>query len=179
MRAVFLDRDGVLNRAVIRDGKPHPPRSLEEVVIPNDAAAALDSLRRHGYRLIIATNQPDIARKLTSREMVERINRYICDALPIDAVEMCTHDDSDNCDCRKPRPGMLRRAAARDGIDLSQSFMVGDRWRDVEAGRSAGCRTVLIGNGYGAMTAPPDVAVKNLADAAAWIVAQSLGRCRP
>lgn len=176
MKAVFLDRDGVLNEAVVRGGKPYSPASVDEVVISADAPAALASLRQHGYRLIMATNQPDIARKLMPRETVERINRFICDSLPIDAVEMCEHDDSDNCECRKPRPGLLTRAARRDGIDLAQSFMIGDRWSDIEAGRSAGCRTVLIGSGYGDITLPPHAAVSNLADAAAWIVAQSQRR---
>jgi D-glycero-D-manno-heptose 1,7-bisphosphate phosphatase len=173
MRAVFLDRDGVLNQAIIRNGIPHPPQTFDEVVIPRDAAPALNTLRQRGFRLIMATNQPDIARGKISRAIVDNINLHICSVLPIDAVEMCEHDDADHCDCRKPRPGMLIRAAKRDGVDLSASFMVGDRWRDIEAGRSACCRTILIGPGYEErMRSQPDVAVGSLAEAVDWILTQ-------
>ena len=172
-RAVFLDRDGVLNEAVVRNGRPYPPAGLEELVIVADAGAALGLLQGAGYRLVVATNQPDIARGTTPRERVTELNRYLQDRLPLDAVEVCEHDDADQCACRKPAPGLLTRAAARDGIDLAASFMVGDRWRDIEAGRRAGCRTVLIGDGYGeAFKSLPDTAVRSLTDAAAWILAQ-------
>jgi D-glycero-D-manno-heptose 1,7-bisphosphate phosphatase len=173
VKAVFLDRDGVLNEAIVRDGKPYAPETLDELVITPGAGGALAALRRHGYRLIVVTNQPDIARGKVSQEVVETINRYICSVLPIDAVEMCAHDDSDRCDCRKPQPGMLIRAARRDGIDLSASFMVGDRWRDMEAGRRASCRTVLIRSGYdNESKGLPDVAVTSLVEAADWIIRQ-------
>jgi D-glycero-D-manno-heptose 1,7-bisphosphate phosphatase len=173
-RAVFLDRDGVLNDVVVRDGKPYSPDSLADLVIVPDAADALALLRSHGYRLIMVTNQPDIARGRISRDEVARMNQYLRSRLLIDAVEVCEHDDADNCDCRKPKPGMLIRAAARDGITLSESFIIGDRWRDVEAGRRAGCRAILIGDGYAnELKASPDIAVVNLTDAAKWILAQS------
>jgi D-glycero-D-manno-heptose 1,7-bisphosphate phosphatase len=173
-RAVFLDRDGVLNEAIVRDGKPYSPKSIEEVVIAADAANALRTLHGAGFRLIMATNQPDIARGNIARERVLEINRYICSKLAIDAVEICEHDDADQCDCRKPKPGMLIRAAERDGIELSESFMIGDRWRDIEAGRRANCRTVLIGDGYGEVVKPkPDVAVDSLSEAVAWIITES------
>jgi D-glycero-D-manno-heptose 1,7-bisphosphate phosphatase len=172
-RAVFLDRDGVLNKAILRDGRPYPPDSLETVVVPDDAAAALNRLRGHGFRLVMVTNQPDIARAKVRRETVHQINDHLRALLAIDAVEVCEHDDADGCDCRKPAPGMLVRAAARDGIVLSQSFMVGDRWRDIEAGRRAGCRTLLIGDGYAeGLKSPPDIAVATLSEAADWILAQ-------
>jgi D-glycero-D-manno-heptose 1,7-bisphosphate phosphatase len=173
MKAVFLDRDGVLNEAIVRDGRPYSPGTLDEVIIPPRAGAALAALRRRGYRLIMVTNQPDIARKKISREAVQTINRHVCEVLSIDAVEMCAHDDGDDCDCRKPRPGMLIRAAQRDGIDLAASFMVGDRGRDIEAGRRATCRTILIGKGYDEIVRPqPDVAVGSVVEAAVWILAQ-------
>jgi D-glycero-D-manno-heptose 1,7-bisphosphate phosphatase len=172
-RAVFLDRDGVLNEAIVRDGKPLSPMTLAEVVVPADAAEALQRLRAAGFRLIMATNQPDIARNKISRERLYEINQYLIDLFRLDGAEVCEHDDTDHCDCRKPAPGMLLRAAKRDGILLSESFMVGDRWRDIEAGRSAGCRTVLIGDGYGEVfRSPPDVAVSNLREGADWILAQ-------
>jgi len=175
MRAVFLDRDGVLNEAVVRDGIPHPPESIDEVVIPSDAALALNALRKGGFRLIVVTNQPDIARGKIRRDVVIAINRYICDVLPIDAVEMCDHDDADNCNCRKPKPGMLIRAAKRDGLDLSASYMVGDRWRDIEAGRNAACRTILVGGGHSeTKKSKPDIKVRGLAEAANWILMQKV-----
>lgn len=172
-RAVFLDRDGVLNEVNVRDGKPYSPESLADLLIVPDAADALALLRSHGFRLVMVTNQPDIARGRISREEVARINRYLSSRLSIDAIEVCEHDDADNCGCRKPKPGMLIRAAARDGISLPESFMIGDRWRDIEAGHRAGCRSILIGDGYAReRKASPDVAVSSLTEAAKWILAQ-------
>jgi D-glycero-D-manno-heptose 1,7-bisphosphate phosphatase len=172
-RAVFLDRDGVLNKAYVRDGKPYSPDTVEEMIIVADAAHALERLRQHGFRLIVATNQPDIARGRLTRAQVDAMNGYLWSKLPLDGIEMCTHDDADQCDCRKPKPGLLLHAAEREGIDLSQSFMVGDRYRDIEAGHGASCRTILIGNGYGeTFKAQPDVMVSTLTEAADWILKQ-------
>jgi D-glycero-D-manno-heptose 1,7-bisphosphate phosphatase len=172
-RAVFLDRDGVLNEAIVRDGLPYSPETIEKVVIVPDAAGALGKLHRHQFQLIVVTNQPDIARGKIAREQVMQINQHICSVLPIDAVEVCEHDDADGCDCRKPKPGMLIRAAERGNIELSESFMIGDRWRDVEAGRRAHCRTVLIDKGYSEkLQAQPDVIVDSLSEAVDWILTQ-------
>jgi D-glycero-D-manno-heptose 1,7-bisphosphate phosphatase len=172
-RAVFLDRDGVLNKAFVRNGKPYSPDTVEEMVIVPDAATALGRLREHGFRLIVATNQPDIARGRLTREQVDAMNAHLRSKLPLDAVEVCTHDDGDNCDCRKPKPGLLLHAAQRDGIALAESFMVGDRYRDIEAGHAAHCRTILIGDGYGErFKARPDVTVATLTEAADWILQQ-------
>lgn len=173
-RAVFLDRDGVLNEVIMRaDGKPLSPDTVEEMVIPADVAPSLARLKAAGFRLLMATNQPDIARGRLTRAQVDAMNDHLRGKLPLDAVEVCAHDDPDGCDCRKPKPGLLVRAAARDGIDLSRSFMVGDRFRDVEAGNAAGCRTVLVGNGYGEpFKCQPDVAVRSLTEAADWILRQ-------
>ena len=172
-KAVFLDRDGVLNEALVRDGKPYPPLTVDQVVVPSDVPDALARLRRNGFRLIMVTNQPDIARGSQSRETVHAINRHLQTLLQLDGAETCEHDDADNCDCRKPKPGMLLRAANRDRIALAESFMVGDRWRDIEAGRRAGCRTILIGGGYEeGLQSPPDVKVASLGEAADWILAQ-------
>lgn len=172
-RAVFLDRDGVLNKAFVRNGKPYSPDTIEEMIIVPDAAAALGRLREHGFALIVATNQPDIARGRLNRAEVEAMNAYLRSKLPLDAVEVCDHDDADECDCRKPKPGLLLRAAARDGIELSGSFMVGDRCRDIEAGHSAHCRTILIGDGYGeGFKVQPDASFATLTEAADWILKQ-------
>lgn len=176
-KAVFLDRDGVLNEAIVRGGKPYSPDTIEEMVIPADAAAALSRLRQHGFRLIVATNQPDIARGRMTRERVDAMNAHLRSKLPLDAIEMCAHDDADKCGCRKPEPGLLLNAAKRDGIDLAASFMVGDRWRDIEAGRGAGCRTILIGDGYGEpFRSQPDIKAATLTEAADWILKQDTGR---
>jgi len=172
-RAVFLDRDGVLNKAYVRNGKPYSPDTLEEMVIVPDAASALRRLRADGFRLIVATNQPDIARGRLTREQVDAMNAHLRGNLPLDGIEVCTHDDADNCDCRKPRPGLLLQAARRESIALDESFMVGDRYRDIEAGYSAGCHTVLIGDGYGeTFKVPPDATFATLTEAADWIIKQ-------
>lgn len=171
-RAVFLDRDGVLNEAILREGKPYSPNSIEEMVIVPGAGDALNALRRHGFRLVVVTNQPDVARGKISRQTVDAMNAHLRGRLPLDTIEVCDHDNSDNCACRKPAPGMLIRASERDGIVLSGSFMVGDRWSDIESGARAGCRTVLIGEGYGeCFKSKPDVAVRNLNEAVDWILA--------
>jgi D-glycero-D-manno-heptose 1,7-bisphosphate phosphatase len=170
-KAVFLDRDGVLNEALVRDGKPFSPMTIAEVVVPPDVPSALSRLRQNGFHLTMVTNQPDIARRSQSREIVHAINQYLLETLQLQAAEICEHDDADNCECRKPKPGMLLRAAERDHIVLTESFMIGDRWRDIEAGRRAGCRTILIGNGYGeAFKSIPDAFVATLGDAADWIL---------
>jgi len=150
--------------------------NLADVTIPPDVPGALTKLRRNGFRLIMITNQPNVARGVQCREIVYAINRYLRNQLNLDSVEICEHDDADNCGCRKPKAGMLLRAAARDNIALAASFLVGDRWRDIEAGRRAGCRTVLLGNGYGeAFPSAPDFVVSTLREATEWILAQSEG----
>jgi len=165
-RAVFLDRDGVINRAVVRDGKPYPPDSLAELQLVDDAASSLQRLHDAGYLLIVVTNQPDVARGKQSREEVEAIHDALRAQLPIDEFIACYHDDADGCDCRKPKPGALLEAAERHQIDLRNSHMIGDRWRDVEAGQRAGCTTYFIDYGYAEkQPAPPFVRVRSLAEA--------------
>ena len=148
LRAIFLDRDGVLNRALVRDGLPYPPTELAEVEILPGVLEALLMLKDAGFVLITASNQPDVARGSLSIDNVEAINAYLGERLPIDRFIMCYHDSTDDCVCRKPKPGMLDAGALEFNIDLSQSYMVGDRWRDVEAGNNAGCKTIFIDYGY-------------------------------
>ena len=147
-RAIFLDRDGVLNRAIVRDGKPYPPKSVAEVEILPGVVNALQRLKKAGFVLIVVSNQPDVARGTTSMEEVEAINAYLWKYLPVEHFVMCYHDSGDNCKCRKPRPGMLLDSAEGFGVDIKSSYMVGDRWRDVEAGLNAGCKTIFIDYGY-------------------------------
>jgi D-glycero-D-manno-heptose 1,7-bisphosphate phosphatase len=177
-RAIFLDRDGVLNEALVRDGKPFPPASVTELRITADAPSALAALAGAGLVLIGVTNQPDVARGTQRREIVEAINAEILAVLPLQEILVCYHDDANQCDCRKPKPGLLFRAAAHYEIDLRGSFLVGDRWKDVEAGHQAGCTTVLIGLGYGEAGSGhrPNYQTHSLSDAAAWILGQAGGR---
>jgi D-glycero-D-manno-heptose 1,7-bisphosphate phosphatase len=171
-RAVFLDRDGVINEATIRNGKPYPPASVEDTVIVDGAETALKRLKQHGFLLVVVTNQPDVRRGTTSREEVERIHEYLFAKLPLDDVLVCYHDDRDNCTCRKPQPGLLFDAAAKHCVDLTKSYLVGDRWRDVEAGAAAGCRTILIDQHYDEPRSAPNAIVYSLSEAITWILDQ-------
>ncbi len=171
-RAVFLDRDGVINRAFVKDGKPLPPPTIEQLEILPGVPEALQALKQGGYKLLVVTNQPDINRGTVSKGTVDAMHQDLSAHLPIDEFFVCRHTDADQCDCRKPLPGMLLEAAQKHNIDMSASFMVGDRWRDVEAGYNAGCRTVLIDYGYSekAPDRMPDFRVKSLREAADWIL---------
>lgn len=170
--AVFLDRDGVIVRPVIMNGKPYPPSSPEKLEILTGVLDALNKLRDAGFLLICVTNQPDVARGKISRKVVEAINEVLLKTLCIDEVLVCYHDDDDKCRCRKPLPGMLLDAAARFSINLRKSYMIGDRWRDTEAGQNAGCRTVFIEYGYDERKSsnPPDAEVGSLSEATDWIL---------
>lgn len=171
-RAVFLDRDGVLNRAVVRDGKPYPPPSVGEMEIVEGAAASLARLKELGFLLLVVTNQPDVARGTQTIETIEAMHDSMRRTLPLDDFLVCPHDDRDLCDCRKPRPGLLFQGQAKYGIDLGRSFMVGDRWRDIDAGHAAGCRTVFLDQHYleRGPSAAPDSRVDSLQGAVDWIV---------
>lgn len=169
--AVFLDRDGVINRAVVRGGKPHPPARLADLEVMPDAPQALARLKAAGFILVVVTNQPDVARGTQSRAEVEAMHAALAARLPLDDFRVCYHDDADACACRKPKPGMLLAAARDLDIDLASSFLVGDRWRDIQAGQGAGCRTVFLDFEY-AEPAPaaPDHRTQSLAAAAEWIL---------
>jgi D-sedoheptulose 7-phosphate isomerase len=171
-RAVFLDRDGVINRAFVRDAKPLPPPTLQELEILPGVPEALHDLKRHGYKLLVVTNQPDVGRGTLSRQTLDAMHQALLARLPLDDIFVCCHTDEDQCDCRKPKPGMLLEAARKHNIDLAASFMVGDRWRDIEAGYNAGCKTILIDYGYSER--PPDrepaLRVGSLREAADWII---------
>ena len=147
-RAVFLDRDGVVNRPVVRDGKPYPPMRVEELELLPGVSDALFRLHRAGFRLVVVTNQPDVARGTQQRTVIDAMHARLASALPIDEFRVCDHDDGDDCACRKPKAGMLEAAARESGLSLPASFIVGDRWRDIEAGRRAGCTTIFVDCGY-------------------------------
>jgi D-glycero-D-manno-heptose 1,7-bisphosphate phosphatase len=173
-RAVFLDRDGVLNEAVMRDGKPYPPESADELEIVPEAPAALERLRSRGLLLIVVTNQPDVARGTQTLEAVTAIHQRLERELPLDDVLLCPHDDRDNCSCRKPKPGLILEGAARHGVDVKRSFLIGDRWRDIDAGASAGSKTIWIDRGYHERepSLSADARVGSLGEAVTWILQQ-------
>jgi D-glycero-D-manno-heptose 1,7-bisphosphate phosphatase len=150
-RAIFLDRDGVINRPLIRGGKPYPPVTLDEFEILPGVFEACQVLKEIGFLLVVVTNQPDVGRGTLAREAVETIHGWLLQELPIDRVMTCFHAGAacgDPCDCRKPQPGMLFQAAEDLKINLAKSFMIGDRWRDIDCGFNAGCKTIFIDWGY-------------------------------
>lgn len=167
-RAVFLDRDGVINKVVIRDGVSCPPWSIGEFEILPGVREACATLKKAGYILVVASNQPDVGRGTIPQSAVEGINALMLRDLPIDRVEVCYHPGRglSNCDCRKPKPGMLLRAASELGLDLSRSWMVGDRPSDIECGHSAGCKTILVGgSSKETPSVEPDFKAKDLLEA--------------
>jgi D-glycero-D-manno-heptose 1,7-bisphosphate phosphatase len=154
LRAVFLDRDGTLTRAFVREGVSRPPRTEDELEILPGVPEALADLRAARFALIVVTNQPDVARGTLTHATAQRINELFRDRVAVDALMACFHDDADDCACRKPRPGMLLDAAKQFGVDLAASFVIGDRWRDTEAGRRAGCTSIQIRS---AEASPPGI----------------------
>ena len=165
-RAVFLDRDGVVNRAIVRQGKPHAPASLAEVAWLPGVGDAITALRSLGFRVIVVTNQPDVGKGVQPQEAVEAIHAELRRRFPVHDIRTCYHVEADGCGCRKPKPGLLLEAARQWEIDLRRSVMIGDRWRDIEAGRAAGCKTILIAAAYDEHSAQqPDAVVQSLAEA--------------
>lgn len=171
--AVFLDRDGVLNEVLIKDGVPVPPADVTGMKLLPGVEGACRRLRELGYVLVVVTNQPDIARGTRTRADVDAMNDFLRQRLPLDDVVVCPHDDADRCACRKPNPGMLLHSAQRLGLDLGRSFCVGDRWRDVQAGQRAGVRTVYLDRGYGEQKAVgADAVASGLPEAVRFIESQ-------
>jgi len=170
-RAVFLDRDGVVNRAFLREGKPYPPATLSDLRVLPGVREACHKLREAGFALILVTNQPDIARGTVPAEQVAEINVRLQRYLQLDDIRVCPHDDEAKCACRKPQPGLLIQAAETWDIELPASYVVGDRWRDVEAGHRAGCRAIFVDRGYRERQPDgPFLRVRSLAEAANWIL---------
>jgi len=171
VKAVFLDRDGVINEPIVRNGKPYAPTTLATLKFYPDVAESITRLKAAGFKIVVATNQPDVKNGLTTLAFVEMVHDQIRSQFGVDRIEACMHTDEDGCACRKPKPGMLNDAAKALNIDLTRSFMVGDRWRDVDAGRAAGCGTVLIDRGYTeGIPNPPDAVVLSLAAATDYIL---------
>ena len=172
--AIFLDRDGTLNAPVVKDGKPYPPATLDEFVLMDGVVEACHALKCAGYVLVVATNQPDVGRGTQSREAVEAMHAKLCSLAPIDRVEVSYSPGGETPPStdRKPAPGMLLRAARELDLDLSRSWMVGDRWRDIDCGAHAGVRTIFIDWGYDEqLRALPDFTVRSFPDAVGIILA--------
>lgn len=147
--AIFLDRDGVLNKSIVHNGKPYAPRSMEAFEILPGVQKLLHLLKDFGYKLIVVTNQPDVGNGLVEKQIVDSMHEYIKQNLPIDQIKVCYHSQKAECLCRKPKPGMLTEAANELKIDLKKSVMIGDRLGDIQAGQSVGCRTIFIDYQYG------------------------------
>ncbi|OGF50370.1 MAG: hypothetical protein A2231_02430 [Candidatus Firestonebacteria bacterium RIFOXYA2_FULL_40_8] len=162
-KAVFFDRDGVINKPVIIDNKPFTPESLKELVFTDGIRETLVELKKSGFLLFVITNQADVARGKRTKENVEEISAYILKELPLDKVYCCYHDNKDNCNCRKPKPGMLLTASKEFDVDLTKSYVVGDRWSDVEAGKNAGCKTIFVDYNYDEkLRSEPDYTISNV-----------------
>jgi D-glycero-D-manno-heptose 1,7-bisphosphate phosphatase len=173
-KAIFLDADGVLNIAIIKDGKPVAPTSLAELKIPDEVKPSLMRLKVAGYLLICVTNKPDIARGLMTQADVDSIYAKIRQDLPLDDVFICYVEESD---CYKPKPGLLLTAKNKYDIELTLSYMIGDRWSDVKAGQNAGCKTIWIDRGYineKQPDPPADYTAQSLAEATQWILANGI-----
>jgi len=168
VRAVFLDRDGVLNANIERDGRPVAPWRLQDYEILPGVGEAVGELKRAGFVTVVVTNQPDIATGRSSRATLVAMHDKLRRQVEIDDIRVCPHVDADACACRKPKPGMLFDAAADHGIALEASWLVGDRWRDIAAGHAAGCRSILVGDWDGDLPAgmqPAHARVKSLPEA--------------
>jgi len=168
-RAIFLDRDGVISRSPVRNGLPFAPTALDDFEILPEASEACRRLKQAGFLLIVVTNQPEVGRGTMKQETVEAMHARMCREVPIDRVSVCYHPGhgKSQCDCRKPKTGLLVSAAQELNIDLTQSWMVGDRWRDIDCGFAAGCKTIFIDRGYAeALKQAPDYRAEDLAEAA-------------
>lgn len=165
-RAVFLDRDGVLNRSAVIGGKPYAPRRISDFRLFPGTARALGRLKDAGWFLVVVTNQPDIANGLVRPQSVEEMHARLRARLPVDDIRMCPHGQGDGCRCRKPAPGMILSAAEEHSIDISISYLIGDRYSDIEAANRAGCRGILLDRGYSeAATAAPIARARSLSHA--------------
>ena len=163
--ALFLDRDGVVNKAVVRNGQPYPPASLADLELVEGIEDLIAEVKNDGYKIFVFTNQPDVARGTIRKEQIVEIHDYLSRKLGIDKIYCCLHDDGDNCECRKPKAGMLHQAKAEWSLDFDQSFVIGDRWRDIAAARAANVKSILIDYHYNERKEPPDYSCENLREA--------------
>ncbi len=176
-RAVFLDRYGVINRAQVRQGRPFSPADMTEFFWVEPIKEATLELKSLGYLLFCVTNQPDVGRGLQSRAVVESFHTTILAELPIEKIYTCYHDDSDNCSCRKPRPGLIVDAHNEYSLNLPASWLIGDRWKDIDDGAAAGCHTVFLEYGYDEkLRTKPDYTISKLAQLVPLIRGETIGK---
>ena len=165
--AVFVDRDGVVNQAIVVDRLPYAPRKISELKLLDGVVVGVKILKDLGFELVVVTNQPDLASGLVTRQFIEEVHDRISSETDLHHFYVCAHDDKDQCVCRKPKVGLLRKAALELGLSLESSYLVGDRWKDVEAGQRAGCKCFFIDNKYAERRPqPPFTEVSSLLDAA-------------
>lgn len=175
-RAVFLDRDGVINQSIVVDNVPKPPANFSDVKILDGVIESIQYLRENNYLPIVVTNQPDVARGVTTSVQVEKIHDQIKSLTCIEHFYTCFHDDPDQCLCRKPLPGLIIKAAVDLNVDLSGSYLVGDRWRDIAAGNAAGCTSFFIDYSYAEKPPTlPYIKVNSLLQAVKMIIGDSNG----
>lgn len=146
--AVIFDRDGVLNKTLVVQGKPYAPREFKDFHIFPEAEIVIREIKKAGYLTFVATNQPDVGNGLVKREIVEKMHKLLNKTLVLDGIKVCYHSQGAGCPCRKPKPGMLLEVATEHSVDLKRSFMIGDRVGDIEAGLIAGCKTIFIDYDY-------------------------------
>jgi D-glycero-D-manno-heptose 1,7-bisphosphate phosphatase len=163
-KAIFFDRDGVLNKSIVKNGKPFPPSHLSEVELTDSIFELCTYLKSLGYLLLVVTNQPDVARGTQTAQVVNEINDYLKGVLRIDKVYSCMHDDRHNCDCRKPKSGMIIEGVKDFSLDINRCYLVGDRWKDIVAGQNVGIKTIFIDYGYAEKDCSPDYVVKEIKD---------------
>lgn len=168
-KAVFLDRDGVINAIVSRGGKLSVPFSVNEFKVIEGAREAVALLKAHGFVCIVVTNQPDIARGNLSEKNLSAIHKYMQKETGVEAVYFCPHSKDGECNCKKPAMGMVQDAVREHGIVLAESWLVGDRWRDIQMAKNAGLKSILVvtdATKEDVVPMEPDYSVKNLSEAA-------------
>jgi D-glycero-D-manno-heptose 1,7-bisphosphate phosphatase len=164
-KAIFFDRDGVLNKTLLKNGKPYAPRNIKDFKIISDAYSILSYLKSLNYLMFVVTNQPDVGNGYMDKIIVEEMHEMILDQLPIQEIFTCYHSQKDNCSCRKPKTGMLEKAHKKFNLNIKDCFIVGDRFSDIEAGQKFKFQTVMIGTGYGEKPlAKPDFNIDKLED---------------
>ena len=147
-KAVFLDRDGVINKAFIKNGLPESPNSLSELEILPGVKESISRLKKLNFICLVVTNQPDVQRGKIKKNTIIKMNNFLKKKIELDDIFVCYHDDKDNCNCRKPKPGLLLQAGKKWNVDFKKSFMIGDRWRDIQSGEKVGCKTIYLDYNY-------------------------------
>lgn len=174
-KAVFLDRDGVINKAIVKDGKPFSPLIVEDLKVDFEVKFALDELRNAGFLLVVITNQPEIARGNLTFEVLDLIHDNICKSVGHLEFYVCPHDNQDLCKCRKPSTGLLDSAAINLRIDLIKSYLIGDRWNDIAAGQRAGCKVYWINRNYDEKQPTGEfITVNSLSEAVSLILSENI-----